>query len=209
MRHLLKASQLIDHVCAWFLGLAGAACLLLVLVTTQQVIWRYFFNESSVGMQELELHLFAAVFLLALAATFTDDEHVRVDIFYSHFSQQRQALINIIGITLFLVPTSLVMTYYGWEFTQTALSFTSGRASDHFIRQVSDPSSWGYQTFAPLEALLRSTILVGETSPDPGGLAARWIPKSLVFLGGGLLLLQALSQLIKNTARLSLGADDA
>jgi TRAP-type mannitol/chloroaromatic compound transport system permease small subunit len=48
-------------------------------------------------LQELEWHLFSAMFLLSIAYGMQDDTHVRVDVFYLNFSPKTQALINIIG----------------------------------------------------------------------------------------------------------------
>jgi TRAP-type mannitol/chloroaromatic compound transport system permease small subunit len=42
-----------------------------------------------------------------------NDTHVRVDVFYLNFSPKTQALINIIGSVVFILPISLLITYYG------------------------------------------------------------------------------------------------
>ena len=41
--------------------------------------------------------------------------------------------------------------------------------------------------------------LMGEKSPDPGGLPARWLLKAAVPAGFGLLLLQGLVEIVKNS----------
>ena len=38
---------------------------------------------------------------------------------------------------------------------------------------------------------------INEASPDPGGIPLRWLVKSLIPLGYGLLLLQQLAQLLR------------
>src|SRR5947209_20618398 len=58
--------------------------LLMVLVVFSDVVMRYAFNKSSVFAQELEWHLFGLVYLLGAGYTMLYDEHVRVDILYSH-----------------------------------------------------------------------------------------------------------------------------
>jgi TRAP-type mannitol/chloroaromatic compound transport system permease small subunit len=45
---------------------------------------RYAFNNSSIALQELEWHLFSAMFLLSIAYGLQNDTHVRVDVFYLH-----------------------------------------------------------------------------------------------------------------------------
>jgi TRAP-type mannitol/chloroaromatic compound transport system permease small subunit len=45
---------------------------------------------------------------------------------------------------------------------------------------------------------VRNAFLVNEGSPDPGGIPGRWVLKSVILLGFGLLALQGVSQAIKN-----------
>ncbi|MEJ2195222.1 MAG: TRAP transporter small permease subunit, partial [Ignavibacteriaceae bacterium] len=75
---------------------------LLVIVVSYDVCVRYLFGESSVGLQELEWHIFALIFLLGAAYTLNVDEHVRVDVFYARFSIKNKALINFLG-SIFLL----------------------------------------------------------------------------------------------------------
>src|SRR5574341_354883 len=45
---------------------------------------------------------------------------------------------------------------------------------------------------------LRNSFMVNEGSPDPGGIPARWALKSVIIIGFVLLVLQGISQAIKN-----------
>ena len=45
---------------------------------------------------------------------------------------------------------------------------------------------------------LKHSFAVNEGSPDPGGIPARWALKSVIILGFALLILQGISQTIKN-----------
>jgi TRAP-type mannitol/chloroaromatic compound transport system permease small subunit len=45
---------------------------------------------------------------------------------------------------------------------------------------------------------VRNSFLVNEGSPDPGGIPARWALKSVIIIGFALLVLQGLSQAVKN-----------
>ena len=65
--------------------------LLLVLLTCYDVMMRYMFHHGSVGLQELEWHIFALLFLIGCAYTLKHDGHVRVDILYrSQWVNDRQ-----------------------------------------------------------------------------------------------------------------------
>ncbi|MDC9727098.1 MAG: TRAP transporter small permease subunit [Candidatus Thioglobus sp.] len=84
------------------------------------VVLRYAFNNSSIALQEMEWHLFSSLFLLGISYTLQHDAHVRVDIFYATFTRKKQALINIIGFVVFILPISLLITYYGIDFAYNA-----------------------------------------------------------------------------------------
>jgi TRAP-type mannitol/chloroaromatic compound transport system permease small subunit len=83
---------------------------------------RYLFQQGSVGLQELEWHLFALIFLLGSAYTLKHDGHVRVDILYrSHrLSDKHRAWIDVIGIVLFLMPFCVLILISSWPFAYNA-----------------------------------------------------------------------------------------
>jgi TRAP-type mannitol/chloroaromatic compound transport system permease small subunit len=117
--------------------------LLTIFNVFANVVLRYAFNNSSIALQEMQWHLFSAMFLLGISYTLQHDAHVRVDIFYAKFARKKQALINIIGFILFILPISILIIYFGIDFT--------------------------YQAFS-----------LNEQSGDPGGLAYRFLIKSLI-----------------------------
>lgn len=80
------------------------------------VVLRYAFNNPSIALQEMQWHLFSAMFLLGIAYTLQHNAHVRVDIFYTKFKPKKQALINIIGFVILVLPISLLIVYYGLDF---------------------------------------------------------------------------------------------
>lgn len=135
--------------------------LILVLLVCYDVISRYLFKSSIVAVQELQWHLFAIIFLVAAAYTLKYDEHVRVDVLYSKFSPRTQAVINLIGTIIFLIPLCLLIIY----------------ASRNFVI---------------------SSFQIGETSPDPGGLPARYILKAILPISFFLILLQGIALILRS-----------
>jgi TRAP-type mannitol/chloroaromatic compound transport system permease small subunit len=137
---------------------------LLVLVVCYDVFTRYLLRNSIVAVQELEWHLFAVIFLVGAAYTLKHNRHVRVDVFYTRFSERTRAWIDFTGSLIFLIPLCILAIW-----TSRMFVFTS--------------------------------YMIGETSPDPGGLPARFILKSAIPIGFFLLLLQgvalALGSLLK------------
>mgnify|MGYP001818188761 FL=1 len=99
-----------------------SALLLLLLVANvfYDVIMRYLLNDVSIGMQELEWHLYSMIFLFGVAYTLRADGHVRVDFIYERLSQKRRALIDIVGTVVLLWPFCFLVAAYGIGFAYEA-----------------------------------------------------------------------------------------
>lgn len=96
-------------------------CVLLVLMVLNvsfDVMMRYVFHNSSVGMQEMEWHLFAIIILLGISVGLKDEGHVRVDFLYERFSPKKRAMINILGTLFFLMPVALLIFFGSFEFVR-------------------------------------------------------------------------------------------
>lgn len=101
-------------------------CLLLILLICGDVMMRYLFNTSKVWVLELEWHLFALIFLFGSGYTFLKDEHVRVDVLYSKWPKKKQARLNLICTILLLIPWTLTIIYYGFQYGLNSFSFQEG-----------------------------------------------------------------------------------
>ncbi len=85
--------------------LVSAAVFILIGVIFSNVVLRYVFNTSFVFMAEVEWHIFAFIILMGAGYTLLHDRHVRVDIVYSLMGNKGRALINCLGVLLFLLPS--------------------------------------------------------------------------------------------------------
>ena len=120
MSTLLKAEQLIGRF-STAIGYFSAVLLLLLIANVfYDVIMRYLFNDVSIGMQEMEWHLFSMLFLFGVAYTLHTDGHVRVDVLYERASTKRRALIDIFGVVVFLWPFCFLVADYGIGFAYNA-----------------------------------------------------------------------------------------
>ena len=137
----------------------------LVLVVCYDVFTRYLLNKSTVAVQELEWHIFAALFLLSMAYGFKHNRHVRVDVLYNTFSPRTQLHINFWGTVLFLIPFSVLIIWASLDFVSASFA-------------------------------------IRETSPDPGGLPARYLLKAVIPLSFLLLLLQGFAEALRTGIRL-------
>ena len=112
------------------INFVGVMCsilmILMVLNVFYDVIARYFLNDVSIAMQELEWHLFAAVFMFGIGYTLKEDGHVRVDIFYDNMSTRSQALIDIFGAIFFITPFVALVLYFSLDYTYEAFQMGEG-----------------------------------------------------------------------------------
>jgi TRAP-type mannitol/chloroaromatic compound transport system permease small subunit len=122
--------------------------LLMIINVFYDVIMRYFFNDVSIGMQELEWHLFAAMFMFGIAYTLKEDGHVRVDIFYEAMSAKNQALINIFGSLVLALPITILILYYSWDYTLEAYQMGEGSGDPGGL-----PHRWIVRSVIPLSSV--------------------------------------------------------
>ena len=94
------------------IGLITAIAMVLMIINVfYDVIMRYFFKSGSIGMQEMEWHLFSVIILLGVAYTLKEDGHVRVDLIYDRLTPRKKSMINMIGAVLFILPISLLVGF--------------------------------------------------------------------------------------------------
>lgn len=123
-----KTINAIDSFTEWTGRSVAWLVLAMVLLICYDVAMRYLLQQGSVALQELEWHLFALIFLLGAAYTLKHDEHVRVDIIYQskRLSDKQRALINILGIILFLFPFCTLIIISAWPFVENAYFYNEG-----------------------------------------------------------------------------------
>jgi len=157
--------QHLERITQRFSGLIGkiAALLLLLLIANvfYDVIMRYLFNDVSIGMQELEWHLFATLFLFGISYTLSVDAHVRVDIIYERLNPKKQAFIDISGTLLFILPFCALIAYYGIGFAHEAYSLGEksgdpGGLPYRWIIKAMIPLSMSFVIISSLGFMLRS-----------------------------------------------------
>ncbi len=116
MIFLRRLEQAIGKLSGAFGWLAGWLCILMIGVVFVDVVARYGFDAGSIAMQELEWHLFAAVFLLGAAYTMREDANVRVDVFYARMTPRKKAMVDIFGTVVFVIPMCTLILYSSYDF---------------------------------------------------------------------------------------------
>jgi TRAP-type mannitol/chloroaromatic compound transport system permease small subunit len=135
-----RISDISGRITAWL-------TLTMVLSTTIIVVLRYVFDTGFIWMQESVTWMHAAVFMVGAAYTLLHEEHVRVDIFYRKMGPRRRALVDILGVLLFLLPLCGFLAWMAWDFAATSWT----------IHETSrEPGGLPY----PMIPMLKSVVLV-------------------------------------------------
>ncbi len=165
MTSLLQLSKVIDWITDRFGTIAMWAVFLSCFISAANAGVRYLADYSSNSFLEIQWYLFAACVMLGASQVMRVNEHVRVDVLYGLLSGRGQAMLDLAGMLLFVIPCMLVMIFYAWPL---------------FVKM----------------------FLSGEMSSQAGGLI-RWPAMLMLPLGFFLLLLQAVSEIIKRAAWLA------
>jgi TRAP-type mannitol/chloroaromatic compound transport system permease small subunit len=114
MNGLLGLSRGIDFVNDRFAIAAKWAVFASCLISCANAVVRYLANYSSNAFLEIQWYLFAACVMLGASQVMRVNEHVRVDVLYGMYSGRAQALLDLAGLLLFVVPSMVVMIHYAW-----------------------------------------------------------------------------------------------
>lgn len=124
MMNLVRLSVLL-RAYVDFVGKAATFILIpLVLITVwdvfaRKLVWIQIFMVENFGrifestlLQEMEWHLHTALFVLAFGYAYTHNRHVRVDFLREKMNFRKQAWIEFLGCSFFVIPFTLVIAYF-------------------------------------------------------------------------------------------------
>jgi len=151
--------RLVAHIMCWANGI-------LIFVIILQVVMRYGFGQGLVVLEEMQWHLYAIAVMFGMSYAMVENAHVRVDILHHSFSERTKAVIEIMGILIFLLPFLWVIFHHSLDFV-----YEAWRLDAH--------------------------------SDAPTGLPHRWAIKAVIPLSFGLLMLAAVSRLIREFSLLA------
>lgn len=112
---LERPARWVERVLVWLLPALVALVFGLVLA-------RYLFAAGSIAAQEASLWLHSLVFMLASAATLRAGGHVRVDVLYQRCRPARQALIDLLGYALLLLPFAGFLLWISLDYVAASWS---------------------------------------------------------------------------------------
>ena len=138
-----------------------------------EVLARYIFNSPTNWVHESMFLMFGMQYLLCGAYAYYEDQHVRVDIFYSRFSPRGKALADIVTSVFFFIFIG-VMTWTGVRFALDAvsmneLSFTEW-AVQYWPIKLSIPIGAGLLLLQGISKLVKDILIVSGSRSAAAGI---------------------------------------
>jgi TRAP-type mannitol/chloroaromatic compound transport system permease small subunit len=124
MKAAASVANAIDTLIDKFGMVAAWTSFALVLVMAANVLLRYMFSTGSVWAQELEWHLLVPISLLGMSYALRHGEHVRVDIFFSKYSERTKILLEIVTallsflVCIIVIRLSIPYVLQSWNYSE-------------------------------------------------------------------------------------------
>ena len=144
-KKVLQVSQSLEKIVLFFGKVGSWLAFPLIFIIMFDIISRRFFILGSTKLQEMEWHLHTALFLLTLGFAYLKNAHVRIEIVREKYSTVTKSIFEIIGISLFLVPYTFIIIYFGIDFVSR--SFSMGEVSSALTGLS---HRWVIKSFIPL-----------------------------------------------------------
>jgi TRAP-type mannitol/chloroaromatic compound transport system permease small subunit len=112
-----------------------------------EVMARYVFNSPTNWVHESMFLMFGMQYMLCGAFAYREDQHVRVDVVYTHFSRRGKAIADIITSAFFFLFV-LTMAWTGWRFAWDAVQVGEHSFTEWGVQY------WPVKLMIPIGALL-------------------------------------------------------
>jgi TRAP-type mannitol/chloroaromatic compound transport system permease small subunit len=155
MRLINLINRLVGNTFSWLSVGIVAVCFWVV-------IERYVFGATRLWMQDLYPWMNGAMFTAVAGYALYLNDHVRVDIFFRPAALKRKALMDLVGVLVFLLPFMYVVWAYSFTFVAR-----SWRLFEPSANPGGMPGLWVLKTFilvfAVLVALQGLAMLIRST----------------------------------------------
>ena len=145
-----------------FVALIGKSAAWLMIpmmgVILFDVIMRRYFNVGSTMLQELEWHLYGAMFLLMIAWAYNKGNHVRVELVHDQLSTRNKAFIELFGCIFFLLPYAAAIVYFGSDYV--SMSYANSEVS---ASQTGLPYRWVIKSILVFGFVLIGLVGISRT----------------------------------------------
>ena len=171
MTALLRVSRLIDVINEGIGKLVMWLILAAVVISAGNAVMRKAFDIGSNAYLEIQWYLFSAVFLLGSGYVFLRNAHVRIDFISSKLSKRSNAIIDAVGMVVFLIPLCLILISLSWPVFERA--WVSGEMSQNaggLIRwpvQLLIPLGFSILLVQAFSELIKRIAFVKGLIPEP------------------------------------------
>lgn len=171
MTALLRLSRLIDSITELIGKFAMWLILAAVVISSGNAIMRKAFDIGSNAFLEIQWYLFSGVFMLASGYVFLRNAHVRIDFLSGKLSKRTNAIIDAVGIVVFVIPLCLILITLSWPVFER--SWVSGEMSQNaggLIRwpvQLLIPLGFGVLGMQAVSELIKRIAYIRGLIPEP------------------------------------------
>jgi len=168
---LLFLSRLIDRLNEWIGKLTMWLVLAAVVISAGNAIVRKVLSTSSNAWLEIQWYLFAGVFMLGVGYVFLKNGHVRIDVISSRLSKRTNAIIDALGIVIFVIPLSIILIDLSWPlFTRAYVSGEMSQNAGGLIRWpvlILIPVGFSILLLQSLSELIKRVAFLTGHLPEP------------------------------------------
>ncbi len=147
--NLVLWARRIDRIAAASGRLVAWLIVPMVLSLCYEVVARYVFNAPTQWAYDMTFMLYGTFFMLGAAFTLQRKGHVRTDSLYAGWSPRRQAMVDLGGHFLMLLPFAGVLLFVGWGYFVKAYV-----TNETFVSSSWQPITWPFKLAMPLTGLL-------------------------------------------------------
>lgn len=155
-----KFSKVVDQLITT-VGLTAAwLWVVLLCIIVSNVALRYLFGEGRIEFEEIQWHLNALAFLIAIAYAYRVDAHIRIDLVAVRLTPRMQVWIELYGTLLLLIPFiamalvfSIPFVVHSWSLSEVSPS--PGGLPMRWLLKGAIPFAFGLLGLAVLSRMTR------------------------------------------------------
>ena len=163
-----RLSRAVDRALSTIGRAASWLWVVLLAVIIVNVTLRYLFREGRIELEELQWHINALAFMLAIAYAYRVDAHIRIDLVSNRLRPRAQAWVEFYGTLLFLVPFIVAVLAFSWDFVAHSWAASEISASPGGL-----PFRWFLKGALPAAFLLLLAAVLSRLSRLWAYLAAK------------------------------------
>jgi tripartite ATP-independent transporter DctM subunit len=160
-RKLPKASAWLDKIVMSFGEVVMWVNVVLIIAIISQVGMRYLFGVSYPKLDELQWHLYALTTMVGVSYALSTDSHVRVDILRLGFSNRAKRVVEILGITVLILPFCWLMIDQGIDYFND-----SYRVNERSDSPIGLPARWLLKSVIPISFVLVAIAAIARLIHD-------------------------------------------